>query len=234
MKKIILALIFLSLTSCFTSSSRKKTIFFSGTFLKIEKIVKITACKPKNPKHCITRQFGSSASSFVVGHKGNKTYIMTSAHVCATNYGPLAHLPGFEAHETFYGITEEMQKHMYQIESIDHGADLCIVSTKRFKAKRFKIGKQNPERGERIYNIASPIGVFEKNLVPLFEGYYMGQAYNRSVISLPATGGSSGSPILDSTGRVIGVVSAVTRDFHHIVMSSTLEQIKTIIKSVNK
>ena len=49
-----------------------------------------------------------------------------------------------------------------------------------------------------------------------------------------ATGGSSGSPVLNEDGKVIGVVSAVMRNFHHVVVSSTLKQIKTIIKSINE
>jgi len=234
MKKIIVVLIFLTLNSCSMSSIRTKSVFFSGTFLKIEKSVTVTVCNPKNRSQCLTRVMESSASSFLIGHKKNKSYIMTSAHVCLTDYGKLMTLPGFRADETFYGLTEKMEKHLYFIEAVDKESDLCIVSTKRFKGKPFKIARKNPKRGEKIYNIAAPLGVFEKNLVPLFEGYFTGQAHDRTVLSLPATGGSSGSPVLNENGKVIGVVSAVVRNFHHVVVSSTLKQIKTIIKSVNK
>jgi IMP dehydrogenase len=39
---------------------------------------------------------------------------------------------------------------------------------------------------------------------------------------------------LNEDGKVVGVVSAVMRNFHHVVVSSTLKQIKTIIKSINE
>ena len=39
---------------------------------------------------------------------------------------------------------------------------------------------------------------------------------------------------VNEDGKVIGVVSAVMRNFHHVVVSSTLKQIKTIIKSINE
>ena len=234
MNKIIVVLIFLTLNSCSMASIHTKPIFFSGTFLKIEKSVKVKVCNPKKPDYCLTRTFDSSASSFLIGHKKKKSYIMTSAHVCITDYGNLIHLPGFRADETFYGLTEKMEKHLYFIEAVDKESDLCIVSTKRFKGKPFKIARKNPKRGEKIYNIAAPLGVFEKDLVPLFEGYFTGQAHDRTVLSLPATGGSSGSPVLNEDGKVIGVVSAVMRNFHHVVVSSTLKQIKTIIKSINE
>ncbi len=234
MKKIIVALIFLSLNSCSLPATHSKSVFFKGTFLKIEKNVKIKVCNPKNPSYCLTRVFQSSASSFLIGHEKDKSYIMTSAHVCITDYGRLVLLPGFEAKETFYGLTEKMNKHFYKIEAVDKNSDLCVVSTKRFKGKPYKIAKKNPKRGEKIYNISAPLGVFEKNLAALFSGLYMGQAHDRTLVSLPATGGSSGSPILNADGKVIGVVSAVMKDFKQVVISSTLDQIKNIIKSVNK
>jgi hypothetical protein len=106
------------------ASIHTKPIFFSGTFLKIEKSVKIRVCNPKKPDYCLTRTFDSSASSFLIGHKKKKSYIMTSAHVCITDYGNLIHLPGFRADETFYGLTEKMEKHLYFIEAVDKESDL--------------------------------------------------------------------------------------------------------------
>jgi S1-C subfamily serine protease len=234
MKKIIFVLIFLSLTSCLNLSGTKKSIFFNGTFLKIEKFVQIKVCNPKDPKVCITKPYNSSASSFLVKHNGDKSYIMTSAHVCVTDYGNLTLLPGFEAHEIFYGLTDKLEKHFYQIEAVDRESDLCIVSTKRFKGSVFRIGNIDPQKSERVYNIAAPLGIFDKDLIPIFEGLYVGQAHNRTLVTLPAAGGSSGSPIMNGRGEVIGVVSAVTKNFNQIVISSTLSQIKTIMKTINK
>ncbi len=214
------------------SSIRGKPVFFKGTFLKIEKIVRIKVCNPKNVNHCIMKELNSTASSFLIGHKNKKSYILTSAHVCETDYGKLVHFPGFEAHENFYGMTEDFKKHTYHIEKMDHSSDLCLVSTDRFEGKAYKIARKNPRRGEKVYNIAAPLGIFEKNLVPLFEGYYVGEVHDRTAVSLPASGGSSGSPVLNYKGEVIGVVSAVMKNFHHVVISSTLKQIKTMAKTI--
>ena len=207
-------------------------VFFRGTFLKIEKSIKIRVCSPKNHNYCLTKEFDSTASSFLVKHKNDKSYIITSAHVCVTDFGRLKYLPRFKVYEEFHGLTENMKKHIYHIESVNQSADLCLVSTKRLAGAPFKIAKSNPNRGEKIFNIAAPLGFFEKNLIPLFEGYYLGKIHNRTVVTLPATGGSSGSPVLNRDGAVLGVVSSVMRNFHHVVVLSTLEQIKNMIKTI--
>ena len=84
-----------------------------------------------------------------------------------------------------------------------------------------------------MINIAAPSGIYAKNLVPLFSGYYVGDAHGKSIFTLPASGGSSGSPVLNNSGDVIGMVSAVTTDFKHIVISPTLYQIKEFIHNEN-
>ena len=232
MKKIIFILIFLSLTSSSAPTMLENPVFFRGTFLKIEKSIKIRVCSPKNHNFCIIKEFDSTASSFLVKHRNDKSYIMTSAHVCVTDFGKLKYLPGFKVSEEFYGLTDDMKRHAYHIEAVDQSADLCLVSTKRFKGMPFRIAKNNPNRGEKIFNIAAPLGFFEEKLIPLFEGYYIGHIHDRTVVTLPATGGSSGSPVLNQSGAVLGVVSSVMKNFHHVVILSTLEQIKNMIKTI--
>ena len=234
MKKFILILIFSTLNSCTISSNHKKDVFFKGTFLKIEKKISLTVCHPLKPSQCIVKKFESSASSFLFMHREKKSYLMTAAHVCNNDYGKLVYFPGFKAEEEFYGLTLKMKKHMYKVEAVDFESDLCIVSTDRFKGVPYKIAKKLPNIGEQVYNIAAPAGIFEEGLVPLFKGLYSGGAFDRNVFTLPATGGSSGSPILNHRGQVVGVVSAVTKKFKNLVISATLKQIKNIIKTVNK
>lgn len=232
MKKLFfLIFILTTLTSCSNSVYNKNTPFFKGTFLKIEKIVELTACNPKNPRLCLTKKFSSTASSFLVAHKEDKSYLITSAHVCYTDYGSLQKLPNFKAVEQFYGIDLNSRKYAYEVVAIDIANDLCLVSTKKIDAPVYKIANRLPKLGDMVYNIAAPKDVYAKNMVPLFNGYYSGTAHERSIFTLPAYGGSSGSPILNKRGEVVGVVSAVTRDFYNIVIASTLPSIKEIIKN---
>jgi len=229
MKKLVL-LFCIIITSCVNSSTHSKHAFFKGTFLKIEKRVIITACNPKNHNQCITREYNSSASSFLIKNKKDKSYLLTAGHVCKTDYGSLIFLPKFQVKEEFYGLNFKMQKFRYKVHSIDQKSDLCIVTTDRIGTKPYKIAKSYPVLGDVVYNIAAPLGIFEKNIIPLFTGRFGGNAYGRALFTLPAVGGSSGSPILNKRGHVIGLVSAVTIRFNQIVISPTLEQIRKVIE----
>jgi S1-C subfamily serine protease len=230
MKKILFVL-FLILSSCVNSSIHNKNVFFRGTFLKIEKKVTISACNPANPKQCLKKTYQSSASSFLIRNNGNKSYLLTAAHVCHTDYGRLHLLPNFQVKEDFYGINHEMKKFNYKVHKLDLKNDLCLVVSERIGSRPYRIAVRTPSLGRLIYNIAAPMGIYEKGVVPLFKGFYSGESYEKSVYSLPAAGGSSGSPILNNDGEVIGVVSAVTREFNQIVISPTLKQIRRFVYS---
>lgn len=229
MKKLLF-LFCIVLTSCVNSSIHNKHAFFKGTFLKIEKKVTITACNPRDHTQCVTKEYNSSASSFLIKNKKNKSYLLTAAHVCKTDYGSLAYLPKFQVKEEFYGLDFKMQKFEYKVHTVNEKSDLCVVTADRIDSKPYKIAKSYPNLGDVVYNIAAPLGIFEKSIVPLFSGRFSGSAYDRALYTLPAVGGSSGSPILNKKGHVIGLVSAVTIKFNQIVISPTLEQIREIIE----
>jgi hypothetical protein len=58
-------------------------------------------------------------------------------------------------------------------------------------------------------------------MVPILEGRFAGNKFNRAYYTVPAAGGSSGSPLLNSEGRIVGVTHSVLIYFHHISVSST-------------
>ena len=103
-----------------------------------------------------------------------------------------------------------------------------------------EIASRPPRKHEQAVNIAAPLGKFGKDLMPYFEGHYLGTRYDSwinvmeseamAVYSIPAAGGSSGSPVLNKYGRLIGMIHSVYPAFHHISLSPTWKQIDSFLK----
>ena len=83
--------------------------------------------------------------------------------------------------------------------------------------------------GERVYNVAAPVGIFYEDTVPLLEGFYMGNEGLRSYYSIPAMGGSSGSPIFNLRGHLVGMIHSVNTMFPMISVSPKYDELKKFI-----
>ena len=85
------------------------------------------------------------------------------------------------------------------------------------------------------------MGLWSTQMIPLFEGFYLGSMKVRSKykksysFSIPTKGGSSGSPILNSDGEVVGAVHSAYRGFENLCMATTNKDIYLIYrKSLHK
>ena len=82
-----------------------------------------------------------------------------------------------------------------------------------------KFSKIKPKIGQEIFYIGAPKGIFHPPTVPMFKGIYSGKINDSaSMATFPATGGSSGSAVLNDKYKIIGVVFAANREFHHITL----------------
>ena len=84
---------------------------------------------------------------------------------------------------------------------------------------------------ETYNNKAAPAGYFRPQLVPLFEGRYVGVDERAAVYTIPAIGGSSGSPIINRKGELVGMVYARHIKFHHITISPSFKKLRNFIFS---
>ena len=66
-------------------------------------------------------------------------------------------------------------------------------------------------------------------MIPIFDGFFDGNSGNRAIYSLPAKGGSSGSPIVNHNGELVGMVSAVYIYFPEITISPRFHATKSFI-----
>jgi len=205
-----------------------KRILPRESFLKIQKYLDVTMCHPQKKDLCITKRFGASASGVVVDSNGENAYALTAAHVCVDS-GALKMLKNNKYTMEFLVINIHKRYFPIEIVAVDSENDLCILYVKGLYSPAVRIAADAPEPGDRIYNTAAPLGIFNKNMIPIFDGFFDGNSGNRAIYSLPAKGGSSGSPIVNHRGELIGMVSAVYVYFPEITISPRFHATKNFI-----
>ena len=170
----------------------------------------------------------ASASGTVVGHHKGKSYILTARHFCDEE--TKGYIDVIDAH------TQKMESVETKILAKSRKFDACILESPKLPVKAIPMANFKPNIGEKVYNLAAPQGVFGEDLVMLFEGFYSGVLKSdglhnpdADIYSLPANPGSSGSPILNSRGMLIGMVWAIHSRFHHITLSVPFNALKVFV-----
>jgi len=180
--------------------------------------------------HCLTSTKKSYASGSIVAHKLS-SYILTAGHVCDIEYVKMQlgtkHVVGEYFIQDQNGITFKASIH-----KLDQQNDLCLLITQRLGHRPIDIRGTPPEFGEKLYNLTSPLGYSSKTYIPLLEGRYSGFNQYSMVFTIPAIGGSSGSPIFDSEGRLVGMIMSVNTKFPMISYSPHYHAIKDLLKGI--
>ena len=252
LRKILFSVLLITATfllSCATTITEKKDFEWPrDSFVKYEGWIYRQACEPRDPDNlaseCYSKQQGVTGSGSVVASSFDGVYILTAAHMCDRRKD-IKFLESLENQNDSEESKEKVKffikhyvvdldgfKYNTEIVAYDSNIDACITFTWGLFKDSIPLAKDPPKIGSKIYNVAAPAGFFKKNLVPLFEGIYVGE-YNKyaTIYTLPAIGGSSGSPIVNNNGELIGLVFARHNKFHHIVLSSHHDRLKRFVVS---
>tara|TARA_B100001094_G_scaffold307848_1_gene339914 strand:+ start:707 stop:1408 length:702 start_codon:yes stop_codon:yes gene_type:complete len=172
----------------------------------------------------------STASGAVIGHSKDRSYILTAKHFCDAE--------GDKWIDVFHAHTQEAESTVVRVLAKHNKLDACILEGPRMNVRKLSVANSKPEIGEKVYNMAAPQGIFGEDLVLLYEGFFSGVLKGDGLInpdadiySLPANPGSSGSPIIDGRGKLIGMVWAIHSRFHHITLSLPYEGMKAFIEN---
>jgi len=245
MRKLLIltlgTLLMLSSTfSCvsFTPHLNVSKVFPRKSFLFVEKKTTFFRCAVNQCK--LVHEGKMTGSASVIFHNKKRTFVLTAAHLVwmqtihpirkmmLERKGKLKAVDSW----TLTDISGKKYKGIKVIKSTKNN-DLAILSIPRNNVPALTVSTEPPKIGDKLYNVGAPAGTFGKNMVPFYEGRFLGHWKDRRtgflspvmMTSIPVAGGSSGSPILNRHGHVVGMVSAVNRGFHHISISPTWKQL---------
>ena len=210
---------------------------FRESFIKVENKFSAKECKDDK---CTIERVISSASAFVVSSGKTGAYAITAAHFCEDDMDLLLQsvVRGTPIQKIeFYAYDIDMKKYDVNVINYDRKLDLCLIYVKKLQKKPALLAHTAPEPGDKSYNLAAPLGMFGSNMVPKLDGYFSGyltrdprdQDQMFSIYTIPAIGGSSGSPIFNADGYVIGMIHSVNIRFPFLTYSPTYDQLKKYI-----
>jgi len=252
---IVIIVVFTACSSCVTNSYLfgEGNLFRSKrrSFIKINThknllIVKTSSINRGHVEEDYMINFSSVASGVILNHYREISLVATSAHVCTMKYGNQLNyfIPDYSPNNKNWHVLEKNvfrlsdingKRYTAAILKIDLSSDLCILLTKSIPHPHIQISTMDPLIGEKYYNIAAPHGIWEKKLVPMFEGRFIGKTKSKFtgsdsyMFSIPAAGGSSGSPIINWYGDLVGLLHSAYSDFHHISLTATNQQLQVLL-----
>lgn len=195
------------------------------------------------PNKIHTKRYGSEVStsyfieiSYIVGEdsimkitgsgaaisntQDNRSLVITAGHVCKGDPNLFFIAPDILIKDVYGNVIEA------RIFAIDEGTDLCLLEVES-NLQITKIAKSSPKILDNVHYVGYPAGLYFQGILHRLEGNYSGvDPFGNDVWSFPAISGASGSPVYNNDSELIGIISAVHIEFHHVVMGASLEKIK--------
>ncbi len=236
----ILIFFFITCSGCNLKITHASTNLPFDSFVKVIMEVKFDVCvKTKTQSFCEKRSYMSSGSGFFVKKSKNSSYIMTAAHVCIPDVDKHSQIPIANLETSLKIQTTSNKKYDVEVFKVSSEfvqkkkpIDLCLLKVnKRLEYKTVKLAKTAPKMGQKLYNLGAPGGFFFPPSVPTYGGYYSGKMSElHCLITIPAKGGSSGSPVMNKQGNLVGVLFAANPRFHHISIMMSYSVVKSFLE----
>ena len=208
----------------------------SFVITKQEFIFSLECDADQKEQGCISGVIGSQSSmgsGFILETSiDDEEYILTAGHICMPPQVPALPPNILENMKLAYRIdfvTGFGREATGQIIAIDTNNDLCLLKSTKELGPGLSIAKKDVMLHSKVYNMANPAGLASSLAVPVFDGYYLGDISMISLYSIPAVGGSSGSPIMNHKNEVISIVSAAAIRFDEYAIGPKTQSIREFL-----
>ena len=237
MKKIIFNLILVSylfLTSC--TMSHVNSDFKNPptkSFVQILQTTKIDSCVNKKDPLCPIGVYRQTGSGMAINLIAGQMTVLTAGHVCDTRPDPNK-IDG--VNQTVVVLDHTQTVHQAWPVLINHhndtgSADLCLLWVPTLEVKKINFSYKEPVIGDELIYIGAPLGIYHPPTVPIFKGLYSGKiSASSSMVTFPATGGSSGAAVLNKKNKIVGVVFAANPHLKSITLVTGYVPLKLFLQ----
>jgi len=180
-------------------------------------------------------------SGFSIATDKTGSLIMTAGHLCKR---PVPKYTGgfrMSTESSMTAATPGGGKYPAKVLAVYTGIDACVLRIDGVHITPVKFATEAPKYGERVYALAAPLGLYSSEMLPKFEGFYSGSAYKvakpspwtgsfdeLTIYTIPTRGGSSGAPVFNSKGEVIGIIIMAAISLENLCWSPTFEALQQI------
>ena len=231
-------------SGCVTSSSSGivENKLPREAFVQVRQAVELEGCgldpetKEEKCQQVTMRSVSSGAYVFISEVADDVAYVLTAGHSCASKTPKEQMVDGYKIKKigsSFSIVDLNGSKHKGDVVYVTTRYDLCLLRVHNVLRKPpvLKPASGPPQPGEEAINLAAPHGLYWTNTVLIFKGIFSGyHTRGYSMYTIPTKPGSSGSPILNSENKLIGVIFAGYPIMENVGLSSPLVAIKIFLK----
>jgi len=209
-----------------------KKKFPIDSFVQVLQKVKFIDCTRYDI--CVPKFETSIGSGLSLGTFEDGSIILTAEHVCRVDMPKEVKFKSGLFVKNQFGLRPAAIIHM--VNSEDRSIDLCALYVPGLKTEGVGPSLVGPRVGEEVYALSAPVGIYHPPTVPILSGIYSGPIPDTSAMltTIPAVGGSSGSAILNSHMKIVGVIFASHIGFHHASIATNHKETTNFIMETFK
>jgi len=174
-----------------------------------------------------SRKIEGNGAIVASGFAADKERIITAGHFCSSVFEARAEGVVRKKVDIIYVNNNDEVSVLRggEIESFNEDVDICIIKREKHGIKPFEILSDYTKVSihDPVIVVGGPLGFFPvtslgRVIAPNSKGFPE-DINNRLILSVVATYGNSGGPVIDSQGRVIGIIMSKIKDFDHIMIA---------------